>query len=432
MTTPPSPHRPLTRRRFVGATLAAGLGLGALGARALAQTPAPASAASRPAGPVRLRGIAWNHSRGFTPMVATGQRYGELHPDVEIVWEKRSLQAFADAPIHKLAETFDLLVIDHPFAGFAAQDRSVLDLNVHARPGLLADHAAHSAGPSHASYEFDGYRCALAIDGATPSSGWREDILAAHGQRPPQTWEELLELARGGFVAIAGIPVDCLMNFFMFCNAQGEEPCATRERIVGADAGIAALEMHRELTRLLPDDTWKRNPIRVWDALGHSTGRLAYCPFAYSYSNYARAGYAPHALRFGDLPQYRGRRLRPTLGGTGIAVSAHSPHRDLALDYAQFVASGECQRTLYFDNGGQPAHRGAWTDAEVNRRANNFFRDTLPAMDNSWTRPRYFGYMHLQDHGGDVVRDYLTGQHTAKAALDRLNEIYLHSLKLHA
>ncbi|MBW7895866.1 MAG: carbohydrate ABC transporter substrate-binding protein, partial [Opitutaceae bacterium] len=52
---------------------------------------------------IRLRGIAWNHSRGFTPMVATAQRYGELHPHVEITWEKRSLQAFADAPIEKLA-----------------------------------------------------------------------------------------------------------------------------------------------------------------------------------------------------------------------------------------------------------------------------------------------------------------------------------------
>ena len=380
---------------------------------------------------ILLRGIAWNHSRGFTPMVATAQRYGELHPHIDIGWEKRSLQAFADAPIHILAETFDLLVVDHPFAGFAAGNGCVLDLNVHARPDVLSDHAAHSTGASHASYEFDGYRCALAMDGATPVSGWREDILAAHGLRPPETWEELLELARHGFVAIAGIPVDCLMNFFMFCHAQGEEPGVSRERVVGADTGIAALEMYRELVRLLPPETWTRNPIRAWDTLGHSTGQPAYCPFAYSYSNYARAGYAPHVLKFGDLPAYRGKRLRPTLGGTGIAVSSHCRHREAALDYARFITSAGCQRTLYFDNGGQPAHRLAWTDAEVNRHSNNFFQDTLGAMENSWTRPRYYGYMHLQDQGGDVVRDFLTNQLAARAALDALNEIYRHSLTLH-
>ena len=54
-------------------------------------------------GPIRLRGIAWDHSRGFTPMVATAQRYGELHPGIQVTWEKRSLQAFADAPLAALA-----------------------------------------------------------------------------------------------------------------------------------------------------------------------------------------------------------------------------------------------------------------------------------------------------------------------------------------
>ena len=64
-----------------------------------------------------LRGITWNHSRGFVSVVATAQRYCELHPDVEITWEKRSLQEFADAPIQGLAEAYDLLVIDHPLGG---------------------------------------------------------------------------------------------------------------------------------------------------------------------------------------------------------------------------------------------------------------------------------------------------------------------------
>ena len=48
---------------------------------------------------VTLRGITWGHSRGFTSVVATAQRFNELNPDVEIVWEKRSLQAFADGDL---------------------------------------------------------------------------------------------------------------------------------------------------------------------------------------------------------------------------------------------------------------------------------------------------------------------------------------------
>jgi multiple sugar transport system substrate-binding protein len=54
-----------------------------------------------------LRGIAWNHSRGFTSVVAAAQRFEELNPGVSVAWEKRSLQAFADAPMTELAARFD-------------------------------------------------------------------------------------------------------------------------------------------------------------------------------------------------------------------------------------------------------------------------------------------------------------------------------------
>ena len=53
---------------------------------------------------IQLKGITWNHSRGFTSMVATAQRFSELNPNVDITWEKRSLQAFADEPINELAK----------------------------------------------------------------------------------------------------------------------------------------------------------------------------------------------------------------------------------------------------------------------------------------------------------------------------------------
>ena len=70
---------------------------------------------------VKLTGITWNHTRGYLPLVATAQRFADQHPDVSIEWHRRSLQEFADFPIERLAERFDLLVIDHPFAGHAGE-----------------------------------------------------------------------------------------------------------------------------------------------------------------------------------------------------------------------------------------------------------------------------------------------------------------------
>ena len=120
---------------------------------------------------IELTGITWNHTRGYLPMVATAQRFSELHPDVSITWQKRSLQQFADAPLTDLATRFDLMVIDHPSIGEAAHHNLLLPLDEHLPAAVLADQAASSVGQSHESYHYEGHQYALAIDAATPVSG---------------------------------------------------------------------------------------------------------------------------------------------------------------------------------------------------------------------------------------------------------------------
>ncbi|MGH8024221.1 MAG: carbohydrate ABC transporter substrate-binding protein, partial [Limisphaerales bacterium] len=63
-------------------------------------------------GPAHLSGIAWDHSRAFPPLVATAQRFEELHPPTRIRWEKRTLDEFGHMSIDELAPKFDLIVID--------------------------------------------------------------------------------------------------------------------------------------------------------------------------------------------------------------------------------------------------------------------------------------------------------------------------------
>ena len=40
-----------------------------------------------------LKGMTWDHSRGFDPMVASAKKFNENHLDIQIIWEKRSLKA---------------------------------------------------------------------------------------------------------------------------------------------------------------------------------------------------------------------------------------------------------------------------------------------------------------------------------------------------
>src|ERR1700753_741073 len=192
-----------------------------------------------------LRGMTWNHTRGFLPMVATAQRFSELNPEVTIRWEKRSLQQFADLQLSDLVEEFDLLVIDHPFAGIAADSGLLLPLEEHLSAEFLADQAKHSVGLPHASYQFGDHQWALAIDAATPICGWRRDLLQAKGLSAPDTWRELLELARQSLVVIPGIPLDSLMHFYMVCTGLGELPFASDDEVISTDTGVHALEMLR-------------------------------------------------------------------------------------------------------------------------------------------------------------------------------------------
>ena len=102
-----------------------------------------------------LNGITWGHSRGITPLLALSQRYSELHPDIEIRWKKRTLQEFADYPIEKLTETYDLLIIDHPWVGCAATTNCVLPLDKYLSKEYLQDQLINSVGQSHNSYAID-------------------------------------------------------------------------------------------------------------------------------------------------------------------------------------------------------------------------------------------------------------------------------------
>ncbi len=76
-----------------------------------------------------LKGIAWDHPRGFDPMVATADLFHTRNPDIEIVWDKRPLQAFADRPIEEMAFDYDLMVIDHPHVGEASRKNLIYELN---------------------------------------------------------------------------------------------------------------------------------------------------------------------------------------------------------------------------------------------------------------------------------------------------------------
>ncbi|WP_207901459.1 ABC transporter substrate-binding protein [Acidipila rosea] len=375
---------------------------------------------------VELHGITWKHTRGLVPMQATTQRFEELYPNVRISWQTRSLQSFADEPLDVLAQKYDLLVIDHPSTGIAAKGGILLPLDEILPSDFLKDQAENSVGASHQSYINEGHLWAVAIDAATPVSLCRPELLRQAGGAP-RTWEDLLDLARQGVVALPGLAIDSLMNFYMLCLALGEAPFSVEGQVTAAPVSSEAMRLLRELLLACGPEWYEANPIKVWNRLAAEDG-WAYCPFAYGYSNYSRRGYADHIVEAGELIRMNGAPLRSTLGGAGLAISAHCAHRDTATAYAQFVASGQCQRTLYFDSGGQPGHRTAWLDQEVNRRSNGFFERTLPVLDRAWLRPRFDGYLQFQQQASELLHHYLIAGGEERDVADEMNRMLRQAL----
>ena len=374
-----------------------------------------------------LNGITWGHSRGITPLLAASQRYEELHPGVEIRWSKRTLQEFADYPIEKLAEHYDLLIIDHPWVGCAAATKLVLPLDEYLSKKYLEDQLSNSVGYSHLSYNYKNSQWALAIDAATPAASYRRDLFEKSKVTLPKTWDDILALAKEGKVAVPAIPIDLLMNFYTFCIAHGKEPFQNFDEMIDEQTGVQAIGTMKELYSLVSEKMFNYNPIAVAEIMS-ATDDYWYCPFAYCYSNYSRAGFAENLLHYTDVVLFNGNRLRTTIGGTGLSVSAFSKNKKIALDFSEWIVSDKIQRTLYVQHGGQPGHRSAWTDEGANRLTHDFFKNILPIMDNGYVRPRYNGYLHFQDQAGVPLQKCIMEDGDPLKTLDEMNKMYRQSL----
>jgi multiple sugar transport system substrate-binding protein len=370
---------------------------------------------------IKLKGITWDHSRGFVPMVATAQRFWELY-GVEITWQKRSLHDFGEYPLQKLVDKFDLLIIDHPFVGYGANHPILEPLDKWLPADYLQEQAKNSVGRSHESYVYGGHQWALATDAATPVASYRADLLEKYGLELPKTWDELMTLAKTGKVAVPNTPLDALMNFYFLC-ASSDQSYLYKDIFVEEELGGWVLEQLRVLLSRCSPDCLGRNPIKTYDALARGE-EFVYCPLAYGYSNYGRVGYAEHRLSFTNLVSVNGNVGRSVLGGTGIAISSFCQHKEIAAQYAQFVNSPEIQRTLYIENSGQPGHRTAWTSDYANMLTNNFFKDTLTTLDTAYLRPRYDGYLHFQDKAAPLVHEYVNKGGDAKEVLRATQKLF--------
>ncbi|MDX0542974.1 extracellular solute-binding protein [Sinorhizobium medicae] len=372
-----------------------------------------------------LKGMTWNHPRGYDPMVACSRAWQETS-GVEIQWEKRSLQDFETFPVEVLARDYDLIVIDHPHVGQITSENCLLPLDV---PGREADRQALSAasvGPSYRSYEWNARQWAFPIDAATQVQAWRPDRTERL-----RTWREVLDLARSGGVVLPLRPPHSLMSFFTLCGNLGR-PCRSNGQgeLVDAETGAAAIELLKEIAALVDPDCFDMDPIAAFEAMAEKGSAFACAPLIYGYVSYSMAGFRPALIRFGDIPEIGAAGpVGSALGGTGIAVSAFSKAPEQAIDFAYWVASGDVQRGIYAACGGQPGHGAAWQDETVNAATHDFYRATRATLEAAWLRPRHDDYMAFQQAGSDRLNEGLRRGERPSLVAEELNRLFCESFR---
>lgn len=367
---------------------------------------------------ITLRGMTWNHPRGIDPLVAHARQY-EKQQGVRIEWDARSLEEFEAFPLDQIAARYDLMVIDHPHVGMAAASGCLQPLDTVSREAELSALQGQTVGGSHETYHYAGHQWALAIDAATQVAARRAGALSVW----PESFEEVLEVAKAGRVLCPLAPVHALMSFFTL-SANSGHPCRVEgNTLIDVDAGVATLSRLRQLAEIVPGECFVMNPINVFEAMIEQE-QWAYSPLIYGYVSYARDGFRRTRIEFGDIAgTVSGKVDGSTLGGTGIAVSRLTPHRVQAVAVAFDLASPAVQKGIYAGSGGQPAHQAAWTDDAVNRSAHGFYRNTIKTLDAAYIRPRFDGYIAFQARAGEVVQQALRGGDHRQAVV-QLNALF--------
>lgn len=373
-----------------------------------------------------LKGIAWDHPRGYEPLIAASAAFEQTGRKVSITWEVRSLKDFGDMPITDLIGRYDLITIDHPFMGQADQDGLLLKLEQHISENILFTLRKQSVGPSFNSYVYNNHVYALPIDAAALLAAYRKDSMTEMGISLPKTLEELQNLYKkipqGFSVAWALCPTDFWCTFLTLC-VQYAGPGFINKRVVDKKTGSQVLDMIKYHLDFLHPESIHWNPIHILDRLGNED-EIIYSPFIFGYSNYSRKGYTKNLVRFSNSPIGDKSNISTILGGVGLAVSASSKFHSTAASFVEYVAGAEIQEGIFTLNGGQPGNLIAWESQRNNQLCHNFFTDALSTLERAYVRPRHPGWNQFQELGADLLHKGVLRNQSSEKIMDDLNVLY--------
>lgn len=342
--------------------------------------------------PAPLRGLCWDHPRSFLPLEASGTL-------ADVQWERRSLDRFNEEPIEDVLDDFDLIVIDHPFVGLAAEQGLLIAIDELLDPEIISLARNESIGRGYDSYTAMGRLWAIDVDAACHVSLRARNRL--HEVDTPQTWTDVVAFARQkpGRVGVPLAPADALCVLLSLGSLLGDPMTAD-----GVGAIDEAFELLRELASVAHPDSLTWNSPTVLERLRRG-GDIDYVPLLFGY---AIASKIDENLAFEEAP-FSGGDGGPLLGGSGVAVTARGASHPAAPGYIAALATTSVQREVLAVAGGQPPSLGVWNDTELDRHVGGFFSHTRKSLESAFVRPREPWWPHYQLSASRTVHAALAG-----------------------
>lgn len=229
---------------------------------------------------VTLRVLCWDHPRCSGPMAAAARTYAGVNPGVPVRLHARPLTEFNDQPVWEVAPSYDLIFVDHPITGAAAERKALVPLD-----DLLSDSDLHrianeAIGDTHRSYTWDNHQWALGVDATTQVAAIHCERLHALGVEVPRTWDDVLALvATPHAVALPLYSSGAICTLISLSanasHATGAEPTWLRRD---------AVEMLVDLVGLVDPICYDFNPPSLLAWMRDDASAAAYVPFVFGYA----------------------------------------------------------------------------------------------------------------------------------------------------
>ncbi|HEU4743250.1 MAG TPA: ABC transporter substrate-binding protein [Meiothermus sp.] len=272
---------------------------------------------------------------------------------------------------------------------------------------------------------------------------YRKDLLEKYNLKPPTTWDEAIKQAQtilagekspnlNGIGFMGNISEGTVCSFLLPIWAAGGDVTDANNRLTLTEAQAKdSLQFWLDLM-----DKYKVSPNNMAEKAQDTIrqemqqGRWVFATlFAYAWNRFQNDADSQVKGKIGvvPLPKFEGGRSASCLGGWQWTISDFSKNKAQAYKLTRFLSSPEVSKILAIDASNLPVFPSLYKDPDV-LKANPWFADALPIVQNARARPVHPRYTEI----ADVMRKGLnavlartkTPDAAAKEIVDGLRAIY--------